>query len=236
MAYIPIYSVTLTGTSVGTPALLASYFFSNTFDRGTKIPEGADLDDYTKPGVYYFVGDNVSNAPSGVSTYFKLVVEYGATRNMIIQRVFDISTTNWEHILERTRWIYVSDSEKQSHYWACTSGVDSIIEEGASGGWYWVKYASGRARMWYRGFKSDYEPFYAQDNAYVGNLGTYNFPFQVTGSSIVTGCSNSYATIPSTPSGIDSTKVTVLSFALRPFTTAVIGSILVMIQVEGWWK
>lgn len=57
---------------------------------GTEIPQGADLNDYTTPGIYYSnnttITQSLSNCPVA-SGGFKLIVEYNQATNRIIQTI-----------------------------------------------------------------------------------------------------------------------------------------------------
>lgn len=138
LAYIPIFSVRITGTNVEQPIMLLESFALYTLGLGEEILAGADLNDYTTPGCYRIPwGRNVANSPIGDYEIRTLVVTnpFGSIDSF----VQELHSLNGNQKWTRSRYNQEWDA------WHCTGGVDSIVSEGDSNGWHWVKYANGTA-------------------------------------------------------------------------------------------
>lgn len=148
-----------------------------TLGLGTEIPTGADLNNYTTPGVYRCVsadiGSSLLNCP--INNAFVLIVDASIGGNYILQTIKHYSMTAHGQPLELRRnrewnldWID----------WRPTAGVDAIVAEGESGGWHWTKYANGTCEAFGRFSKTGA----TSTSAYVG--GYYldqhiDFPFTI---------------------------------------------------------
>lgn len=106
------------------------------------IPDGADLNDYKTPGIYctntgasYNTLVNTYNP--GLENGGKIIIVTKATEaGMINQQVIDSQKgAVFNRRFNNGVW----------ENWHCPSGIDSIVAEGTSGNWRWVKYANGKA-------------------------------------------------------------------------------------------
>ena len=113
-----------------------------TLGVGIEIAGGADLNNYTTPGVYdvHDTGETIRNIP--VQTNGFLIVRLVA--NVVFQTFTQPSTgKSWSRKRGSTHMGYVWTD------WNLNSGVDAITAIGASGPWRYIKFASGIAIVQY---------------------------------------------------------------------------------------
>lgn len=235
LAYIPIFSVRITGTNVEQPIMMLESFALYTLGLGEEIPAGANLDDYTTPGIYRLVADvaDVQNSP--IEHGFTLVVSYRINEATISQVLYPYNTSYGDGTCwERT---YIGWNTPKWTNWVCSGGVDAIVAEGTTNNWTWKKYASGRAEAFTKFSVSDYT-FWSYGSGFRAWLGRYSMPFNLVGGySIVANASNPNIYLACMPHDFTSDAVSFhATTEAGPFSPAGVGSIEVCAQVDGWWK
>lgn len=133
--YWPLYRIVIDGLTPQTPVLIAQRQAVYTLGLGEEIPAGADLNDYTEPGVYYTVkASETANRPFGEANNGIVIVNkrtggdsmqtYVVYNGISYSRLWQSSSNNWRD-------------------WTCNSGVDSVVSSGTSGVWKYHNFASG---------------------------------------------------------------------------------------------
>lgn len=108
------------------------------------VADGDNLNSKVLPGLYYRISgsvSNITNFPSGESEFFYMLVTRetsGANAGFVLQRLL-FYRVGREYVRRKTSG---SDGSWQS--WVCISGVDVVVERGASGGWTYEKWRSGK--------------------------------------------------------------------------------------------
>lgn len=112
--------------------------------QGPEIPAGADLNEYTTPGVYITRSDGVTTSLQNVPD------QLSGNSSLIVRKVINDATL--QNIKSNTNHIGASrllDTNTNTWGdWRYDSGTDAIIAQGSTAGWRWVKYADGMAQCW----------------------------------------------------------------------------------------
>lgn len=162
-----------------------------TLGLGTEIPAGADLNDYVEPGIYYGVYGSYLNAPSpdvyGKSA-FVLEVRNGTAQNEFLQIFKDAGNgVTWTRAYFSGAW----------QVWHCTGGVDSIVAEGITSGWNWIKYANGTAEAHVRIYTTAPKIAFRANSYYQYGISNFPFEFKDVPFVYVTASSAGYADLSS---------------------------------------
>lgn len=143
--YWPIFRVTIDGLTPQQPVALAGKQAWYTLGLGEEIPAGADLNDYNEPGIYYFKRENqkqIADMPASIDGT-PGTLEVKAVHGVYVRQTLTIEQP---YSGEGYQYVRLANSEKgTSDAWKAVGGIDSIVAEGTTSGWYWVKYANGDA-------------------------------------------------------------------------------------------
>ncbi len=143
----------------------------------SSIPSGADLNDYVNPGTFFCgsgtIAATLENCPY-TDFGFKLVVRDaygGASPGYITQELTSEARQN--------RYFRRRMPAGEWSTWQLTGGVDYVVEQGKSGGWYYRKWNNKTAECWmtWQGTVSPYETnsgITGLKNSFVKN---WNLPF-----------------------------------------------------------
>lgn len=121
-----------------------------TLGLGEEIPAGADLNDYKTIGNYRIESNanaqRISNYPYPDAAFAgRLVVRYDCND---MTPSWGQLTQEYTDNLGRVYYRVYGKSSSTWTDWVCTGGINSIVAEGISGVWRYVKYANGVAEAW----------------------------------------------------------------------------------------
>lgn len=128
---------------------IVNYNLKEIFGIGQGITSGADLNDYIVPGKYQ-IGTNVNAA-----TLLNCPVKWAFTMNVyntnananIAQEITPYTYADWMgDTRPATKYIRFHVENAWSP-WLAVGGIDSIVAEGISGGWRYIKFANGDCFM-----------------------------------------------------------------------------------------
>ena len=119
-----------------------------------EIPEGANFNDYKEFGVwavhYNDRAVTMVNCPSDKAGTLRVWSATG-TGN---------TTANYQYIIQEyipynnyctfRRHMHLGSGSWEYGQWKVTDGIDAVVEQGETDGWYWMKYANGVAECWRR--------------------------------------------------------------------------------------
>lgn len=155
-----------------------------TLKIGTGINAGDDLNDYTTPGKYQ-IGTNSSaatllNCPTKWA--FSMVVYSTNAESNIAQEITEYTYADWMADTRPAIKYIRFRVENAWSKWFAIGGVDSIVAEGKTNDWNWIKYENGTAILWtQKTYTTTANDWTANGNVYGYNPPYLpNYPFDIS--------------------------------------------------------
>ena len=144
------------------------------------IPEGADFNDYKEFGVwsvpYNDRAETMVNCPSNKAGTLRVWSASGSgntTGNYVYMIQEYIPYNNY---CTYRRHMHLGSGSWEYGQWKVTGGIDAVVEQGETDGWYWMKYANGVAECWRR-VSQTIDITTQWGGFYYGTPQVVNFPF-----------------------------------------------------------
>ena len=148
-----------------------------------KIQANADFNDYKEFGAFAVEQDTtattLANRPCDKAGTLRVWSANGAGRDSESKVYLIQEYVCYDNSATYRRSIQLPNPNSTWEYkeWKVTDGVDAILTQGLTDGWYWRKYANGIAECWRKVNNSSRDVTTQFGNMYYGNCDEVTFPF-----------------------------------------------------------